>query len=130
MQAMEAERTKVSVARERALVVHQEAQTEHRRAVMMVLPSSSMPRRTCLALAINKCYNLGPCCGSLCWLGAAAYCPWACLQGQQKTSIWHADVKVDAGFSCVRVGVWGVQAEKEGEPSRRRHAAAATGEGS
>ncbi len=36
MQAMEAERTKVNVARERAVVVHQEAQTEHKRAVMMV----------------------------------------------------------------------------------------------
>ena len=35
-QAMEAERTRVSVARERAVVVHQEAQTEHKRAVMMV----------------------------------------------------------------------------------------------
>ncbi len=39
MQAMEAERTKVNVARERAVVVHQETQTEHKRAVMMVLPS-------------------------------------------------------------------------------------------
>ena len=38
MQAMEAERTKVNVARERAVVVHQETQTEHKRAVMMVLP--------------------------------------------------------------------------------------------
>lgn len=33
---MEAERTRVNVARERAVVVHQEAQTEHKRAVMMV----------------------------------------------------------------------------------------------
>ena len=39
-QAMEAERTRVNVARERAVVVHQEAQTEHKRAVMMV-PSST-----------------------------------------------------------------------------------------
>ena len=35
-QAMEAERTRVGVARERALVIQQEAQTEHQRAVMAV----------------------------------------------------------------------------------------------
>ncbi len=35
-EAMEAERTRVGVERERALVVTQEAETEHRRAVMMV----------------------------------------------------------------------------------------------
>jgi regulator of protease activity HflC (stomatin/prohibitin superfamily) len=35
-EAMEAERTRVGVARERALVVTQEAETEHRRAVMIV----------------------------------------------------------------------------------------------
>ncbi len=35
-EAMEAERTRVGVARERALVVTQEAETEHRRAVMLV----------------------------------------------------------------------------------------------
>ena len=41
---MEAERTRVNVARERAVVVHQEAQTEHKRAVMMVMRSSMLRR--------------------------------------------------------------------------------------
>ena len=41
---MEAERTRVNVARERAVVVHHEAQTEHRRAVMMVLRLSMLSR--------------------------------------------------------------------------------------
>jgi regulator of protease activity HflC (stomatin/prohibitin superfamily) len=42
-EAMEAERTRAGVARERALVVAQEAETEHRRAVMMVsAPASHM----------------------------------------------------------------------------------------
>lgn len=36
---MEAERTRVGVARERALVIQQEAQTEHQRAVMAVWPT-------------------------------------------------------------------------------------------
>ena len=46
-QAMEAERTRVNVARERAVVVHQEAQTEHKRAVMMVRPSTLPVISTC-----------------------------------------------------------------------------------
>ena len=48
---MEAERTRVSVARERAVVVHQEAQTEHKRAVMMVCPLQQHPciiTRSCM----------------------------------------------------------------------------------
>lgn len=44
---MEAERTRVNVARERAVVVHQEAQTEHKRAVMMVRPSTLPVISTC-----------------------------------------------------------------------------------
>ena len=44
---MEAERTRVNVARERAVVVHQEAQTEHKRAVMMVRRSTLPVISTC-----------------------------------------------------------------------------------
>ena len=68
MQAMEAERTKVNVARERAVVVHQEAQTEHKRAVMMVLLSSCRPAKACLGCLCNDQTLLsGNPCGML-WL--------------------------------------------------------------
>ena len=65
---MEAERTQVNVARERALVVHQEAQTEHKRAVMMVLPSSYRPAAFCSGSSYNEALlirDLAPCCALL-----------------------------------------------------------------
>ncbi len=72
-EAMEAERTRVGVARERALVVTQEAETEHRRAVMIVRAlhlstlflqlSSIWCRSTCFARDVVK--------------------PWACIASMQ-----------------------------------------------
>ena len=57
---MEAERTRVNVARERAVVVHQEAQTEHRRAVMMVLRLSMLPRM-CSCPSLSNAGEIGLC---------------------------------------------------------------------
>ena len=106
MQAMEAERTQVSVARERALVVHQEAQTEHKRAVMMVPPSSCRHTTICSGSICMQSGSVGTLCHAVAPLAGLeqlrrADGPLQVCSRYQKDASWLSEVRMVPMAVCI-----------------------------